>query len=229
MKRGAIIISGELRSIHNMENIVENIILPNDNYIFDIFIVSWNMQTYMENGNILEKETDYSLLEKYNPIKIQLNDRKNFAIFYNENSLDKISTYPMLSQFYTCETGMKEVEQYELAQNMKYDLYIRHRFDLFLTKPILFNEYHLDKIHGINFPGNCNFGTYWNDWFFFGDEKMKDFMKIFTKLCDGKLNTNNDFCSVPEIIFEKSGENNIVYDINHDLVYLNKYGITQFL
>lgn len=45
MKRGAIIISGELRSIHNMENIVENIILPNDKYIFDIFIVTWDIQS----------------------------------------------------------------------------------------------------------------------------------------------------------------------------------------
>jgi hypothetical protein len=229
MKRAAIIISGELRSIHNMENIVENIILPNDNYIFDIFISSWNRQTYMENGNILEKETDYSLLEKYNPIKIQLNDRKNFEKIYHENNLGSLTTYSNSCHFYTCETGMKEVEQYELAQNMKYDLYIKHRFDLFLTRPILFNEYHLDKIHGINFSGGCSFGTYWNDWFFFGDEKMKDFMKIFTKLCDGKLNTNNKFCLCGEILFEKSGENNIVYDINHQLVYLNKYGITHFL
>jgi len=58
---------------------------------------------------------------------------------------------------------------------------------------------------------------------------MKDFMKIFTKLCDGKININNEFCSVPEIFFEKSGENNIAYDVDHRLVYLNKFGNTHFL
>lgn len=61
----------------------------------------------------------------------------------------------------------------------------------------------------------------------FGDEKMKDFMKIFSKLCSGKLFVVDS--SSPEIVFEKSGETKIIYDINHQLVYLNKYGITQFL
>jgi len=59
---------------------------------------------------------------------------------------------------------------------------------------------------------------------------MKNFMKIFSKLlnCENVV-PNNKYCSVPEIIFEKSGENNILYDINHQIVYLNKYGIPQFL
>jgi len=227
MKRAAIIISGELRSIHNMENILENIILPNDNYIFDIFIVSWNIQTYQENDIIFEKELDISLIEKYKPVKQIIRDTMGFVKFYNENNLNKVTTYRNWCQFYTCEGGINLVEEHEIEQNVKYDLYIRHRFDLFLTKPILFNEYHLDKIHGVKFSGNCKFGTYCNDWFFFGDEKMKDFMKIFTKVCDGKININD--CSVGEIFFEKSGENNIAYDVHHRLVYLNKYGITQFL
>jgi hypothetical protein len=212
-----------------MENISENIILPNDNYIFDIFIVTWNMQTYQENGNILEKETDYSELDKYKPVKQIIRDTMGFKKFYNENNLNKVTTYNNWCQFYTCEVGIKLVEEHEIEKNVKYDLYIRHRLDLFLTQPILLNEYNFDKIHGVNFSGGCSFGTYWNDWFFFGDEKMKDFMKIFTKLCDGKIDINNNFCLCGEIIFEKSGENNIVYDINHDLVYLNKYGIPQFL
>ena len=79
MKRAAIIISGQLRTIHNMENISKNIILPNDNYIFDIFIVTWNMQTYQENGNILEKETDYSELDKYKPVKQIISDTMGFT------------------------------------------------------------------------------------------------------------------------------------------------------
>lgn len=226
MKRAAIIISGELRSIHNMENIVENIILPNDKILFDIFIVTWDIQSYQENNTILEKETDYSLLEKYKPVKIEVNDRNIFETEYNNEILYKLISCNT-HQFYTCEEGMKLVESYELHENMKYDIYIRYRFDLFLTQPIYFDEYNLDKIHGVNFSGNCSFGTYFNDWFFFGDEKMKDFMKIFSKLSSGKLFVVD--CSSPEIVFEKSGETKIIYDINHQLVYLNKYGITQFL
>jgi hypothetical protein len=228
MKRAAIIISGQLRTIHNMENISENIILPNDNYIFDIFISSWNRQLYQENNIVLEKETDYSELDKYKPVKQIISDTMGFKNFYNENNLNKVTNYNNWCQFYTCEVGIKLVEQYELEQNIKYVLIIRYRLDLFLTQPIFFDRYNLDKIHGINFPGSCSFGTYWNDWFFFGDEKMKDFMKIFTKLCDGKININ-DHCLVGEIFFEKSGENNIAYDVDHRLVYLNKFGNTHFL
>jgi hypothetical protein len=222
MKRAAIIITGELRTSHNMENIMENIILPNGEYMFDIFIVCWNIQTYQENNTILEKQTDYSELQKYNPVKIQLKDRNVFKTFCDKYQIHKLANFRYLGQFYTCEEGMKLVEKYELEQNIKYDMYIRYRFDLFLTQPILFHEYDLTKIHGVNFPGkSSSHGTYWNDWFFIGDEKMKSFMKIFSKLCSGKL--FRTYCSVPEILFEKSGEKQIVYDINHTIVYLNKY------
>ncbi len=226
MKRVAIIIAGELRGIHNMENIMENIILPNDTYIFDIFIVTWDIQTVQENNIVLEKQTDYSLLEKYNPVQIQVNDIKLFDHQHHNVIYKKViscHTY----QFYACEQGIKLVETYESNLNIKYDLYLKYRFDLFLTKPLLFNEYDLTKIHGINFSSSCNSDAYWNDWLFFGDENIKDFMKIFSKICSGKLFRAD--CFIPEIFYEKSGNQKIVYDINHELVYLNKYGIKQFL
>jgi len=175
MKRCALIISGQLRTEHNIENIVEKIILPNDKYTFDIFIVSWNISTYQISNHILEKDTEILLLEKYKPIKMKIKNKQISDDFYHSNNLNKISSYSNWSQFYTCEEGMKLVETYETNNNIKYDLFIRYRFDLFLTKPILLNEYNLDKIHGVNFPGNCDYGTYWNDWLFFGDEKNEEF------------------------------------------------------
>lgn len=118
MKRAAIIITGELRGIHNMENIMENIILPNGEYIFDIFIVSWNIQTYQEENTILEKQTDYTELQKYNPVKIQLKDRNVFETFCDKYKIHKVANFRYLCMFYTCEEGMKLVEKYELEKNM---------------------------------------------------------------------------------------------------------------
>jgi len=121
MKRAAIIITGELRTAHNMENIMENIILPNGEYMFDIFIVSWNIQSYQEKNTILEKQTDYSELEKYNPVQIQVNDIKLFDHEHHNVIYKKViscHTY----QFYACEQGIKLVETYESNLNIKYDL-----------------------------------------------------------------------------------------------------------
>jgi hypothetical protein len=68
--------------------------------------------------------------------------------------------------------------------------------------------------------------------FFIGNNKIIDFLQIYSKLLNGEipLKLNNNFCPVSEIIYEKSGNNNIVYNIDKNNFYLKRgYGEIQYL
>lgn len=132
-------------------------------------------------------------------------------------SLCKLVTNTIFGQFYGCDSVIRQLEEYEMENQIRYDLIVRYRFDIFSSGKIDFDKYDHNYIHGIK-RGCC-----YPDWIFFGkNEIMKDFMKIYTKILCGKINGKK----IPEDIFIESANNNILFDIP-DTFTLNKHGYIQ--
>ena len=230
MKRAGILLPGVFRNTINIHNIYENIIIPNPDYAFDIFICCWNIgtdiYTYASCEEILQNKhyiVDISDLQHvFNPVEVKIINLVDFQMMIRDKTdiLKRHREYPSLDlvahniicQIYAIEQSINMIHTYEINNQITYDLIIRHRFDLFLKSPIIFNNYNISSIHGIK-NANC----FPPDWFFFGNNNsMKDFLKIFTKLENKDINLD-----VPEKMFIRSSNNNIIFDIP-DIFYINK-------
>lgn len=234
LKKAAILLSGLFRKTIHIDNIYENIILPNPDYEFDIFICVWDIIIKCDNFSVAEdlllnyeKLNVNSLMNIFKPKQLKCFNLVNFQKYLRDDT-DLIQSlehkiidhhyrsqphtiYNTYCQMYICEQCIHLLEDYENMNLIQYDLIIRHRFDVFITSPILFNNYNLTIIHGMQ-RNNCI-----PDWFFFGNgNDMKNFLKIFTKLEKNEIEFN-----IPENIFFQSSNNTVIYDIP-DVFYIDK-------
>ena len=236
MKKCAILLSGLYRDFNNMDNIINNIIQPNPLYQFDIIFTVWDIKFVDVNADSNANINEYNfintnineLINIYNPVKYSILNYKEFDrelknsnlienYIKNGNMYNYKAIERSIFQFYACEQSILTLEQYEKTENMKYDIIIRYRFDLFTNNPIILDNYNLNNVHGINRQ------PYIPDWLYIGNnENMKQLMKIYIKIKNSEIN-----CDSPENIFFKNMNNNILFDIP-DSFYLNKHGVHQY-
>lgn len=230
MKKAAILISGILREYSNMENINDFIIKCNPDYEVDIFLSFYDVncrntiKLYNENDlTTLEKVDVEDVINKYKPksytivnfmelnniLTTQLdffinNHLYNDIIVYTRNG--NRNAYNTLGQLYSVEMVKNIFQEYSCANNIDYDLVIRYRYDLFTSEPIIFKDYDLNNIHGIN-NQNC----YPPDWIFFGNSvNMVKFMHLYSNFVDKKIQPD-----IPEHMFKQNatGICNLLYTI----------------
>lgn len=109
MKKTAILLSGFYREVNNIDNIIKNIITPNNDYEFDIIFCVWvlicNMnkerQLNIENQSILNLE---NLLITYKPICFSTIDFFNFQKYLVDNkkieNIIENNNYGQFQKFY---------------------------------------------------------------------------------------------------------------------------------
>jgi len=238
MKRCCILLSGLYRNINNMNNIIDKIITPNPTYQFDIIFSTWDIK-YIDcnsdcTSNINENKfitiNENELINIYNPVEYSVLDYKKFfnhlndlnirqQFIKNNHNIDinDRTIERTIFQFYICEKAILTLEEYEKSKNIKYDVIIRYRFDLFCNENILLDNYNLNIIHGIKKNGCIP------DWLFIGNnENMKKLMKVYNKIENNTINYDS-----PENIFYKNMDNNILFDIPNSF-YLNKFENLQY-
>jgi hypothetical protein len=238
LKKAAILLPGLFRKTIHIDNIYENIILPNPDYEFDIFICVWDIIIKYDSFAVVEdlllkyeELNENRLIKTFKPKQLKCFNLVNFQKYLrddtdlikniqNKNTNPQYKKYPhnfytICCQMYMCEQCIHLLENYENINSIHYDLIIRHRFDVYMKSPVFFNNYNVNNIHGIQTQHfNPNFNP---DWFFFGNgNDMKNFLKIFTK-----LEKNEIEFTIPENMFFQSSNNKVIYDIP-DVFYIYK-------
>jgi len=126
-------------------SIVKHIIEPNkDKYSIDIFCQSWNFDLKDE------------ILDLYKPLSYLFEDNR----IYNHDILQlafEEKDFGGISQALSIKKSIELKEQYEIENSMVYDLVILYRYDIFLWKDILFDNYtDLDNKIYVNAHPNSN-------------------------------------------------------------------------
>lgn len=233
MKRAAIALAGFVRNYDNIENIIKYIIEPNPDYEFDFFLFFYQeniintSKKFSEMHKFKQPVDKNKVIEKYKPVgynsisifelqkKFIETKLENLFIERDRNKKETIYN-TILGQMYMCENSMNLVEQYSNYNNIKYDLVIRYRFDMFTNTPLIFDNYNLNTINAIYQRGSAI------DWLFFSTyENMREFMKVFTNLLNGRLFPH----IIPEYVFKQNAEITcgIEYIVPHTF-QLNKTG-----
>lgn len=231
MKRAAIALSGFVRNYDNIENIIKFIIEPNPDYEFDFFLFFYQeniintSKKFTEMHNFKQDVDGNKVIDKYKPVaydSISIFELQNKFI---ENKLENLfiekerkeTIYnTILGQMYMCEQSMNLVDKYSSLNNIKYDLVVRYRFDMFTDTPLIFDNYKLNTINAIYHKGSAI------DWLFFSTyENMSEFMKVFTNLLNRQLFPH----IIPEYVFKQNAEITcgIEYIVPHTF-QLNKTG-----
>jgi hypothetical protein len=110
-------------------SIIKHIVEPNLNeYQFDIFCHGWNVD--------LEK----NIVDMYSPVKYLFEDNKKYNDYIKELCVSD-RDFGGISQALTMKKSIELKEQYEAEQNFKYDVVILYRYDIFLWKDIILNNY----------------------------------------------------------------------------------------
>jgi hypothetical protein len=235
MKRKvAILISGLVRNFDNYENIKKNLIECNPNYEFDIFIGLWNnniinISKTIDTGieNVLQNINTDEVIKKYNPLSYIILDVVKEHTMFKKNIINKLLNHyvlinaptlyhPLLSQLYCIYKTFEKYNEFIIQNNVKYDMVIRYRFDLFTSKPIILDTADNMNVYAIQRP------PYFPDWLFIGShENMKFIFNSYEYyvqcIFDKKIN-------IPELIFKTScniHKINISYTLT-DTFYLNK-------
>lgn len=125
----------------SFNSIKKHIINANPNYEFDFFIHSWN------------EDLADQLNELYKP-KAYLYENNNL---YSDMLLRKItnpSNFSNISKAFSMKKSIELMEDYKLNHNIKYDLIINYRADLFLSKDMLLDNYDRNLIY-VNAYKDC--------------------------------------------------------------------------
>jgi hypothetical protein len=110
-------------------SILKHIIEPNkDKYEFDIFCHCWNYD--------LEDE----ICKLYNPKKKLFEDNRKYNNEISDLCQDP-SDFSGISQSLTIQKSINLKEEYEMENNIHYDIVILYRYDVFLWKNILLMNY----------------------------------------------------------------------------------------
>lgn len=173
------------------ESIYEHIIRPNENdYTFDFFCHCWNTD--------LEKE----IINLYKPLNHKF---ENNEIYREE--IDKLSkvnpgshNYSGISQALTIKKSIELKEEYEIKNNIKYDLVILYRYDVLLWKNMDLNKYaNLNEVIYVN--AHPNEGGDFH--FVMNNEKSKDFKYLFDSLYKGHRHSVHEWIKNYIVLFMK--------------------------
>jgi uridine kinase len=131
----ALLIAGYLRSFeNNIENFISNIIKEND---CDIYI---HVTENEKNDKYLNKKTSLELLKQKLNIKIKI-----FSNNFHFSKIDKINN--IMNQNYKFYWLNEERKKIEKIENIKYDIIMKIRPDVYLNQDICFNQIEKDSIY----------------------------------------------------------------------------------
>jgi hypothetical protein len=115
-------------------SIIKHIINPNlDNYTFDIFCHCWHPD--------LQKD----IINLYSPLKYEFEDNGKYTYEILNLCKNLFADFSGISQALTIKKSIELKEKYENENNIKYDIVILYRYDVFLWKDIILSNY--EKIH----------------------------------------------------------------------------------
>lgn len=131
---------------------------------YDIFIHTWesprskDVLLYNPKNCIIEPQRQVvpSIVKEYSP--------EHFTHF---------------SMFYTMKESLRLKKEYEIANNFKYDLVIRTRFDVYLESKLNPTDYNLES--GVFSPDVCGNPAVISDWFNFSNS---DNMDVYSEIYD---------------------------------------------
>lgn len=125
-------------------SIIKYIINPNnDKYEFDFFCHCWN------------QDLENDIINLYKPIKYMFENNNNYNILINSFCINN-TDYGGISQALTIKKSIELKEKYEFENNFNYDIVILYRYDIFLWKEIILNNYNLNDYIYVNAHENCN-------------------------------------------------------------------------
>ena len=139
---------GEYLDIKSCKNSIDKYIIDqNPNYQFDFFCHCWN------------EDLETTLKSLYNPKMLLCEDNNKFSNEILEKcnfSNIPIVLFNQLSHALGIKKCIELKENYEIQNNLQYDIVILYRYDLLLWKEILLDEYILneDNIY-VNAHKNC--------------------------------------------------------------------------
>lgn len=208
MKKGALLISGQLRNVEKgYEFISKNIM---EGYDFDVFVHGW----HDKNANPKEKfskwwnaypdgSSDIKFLELYRPKKYIFEPQKEVDLKnYNADEFEgPYRVWATLSMFYSIQKTNELKQQQEIEQGFKYDFVVRTRTDLLLLNKLDFHAEDIDKF--IYLKDDCKHDeTGMNDHFAFTNSiNMDKYCSCFDNIENLVLNYKSRFC--PEILLGK--------------------------
>lgn len=155
MKTVALCLSGHVRDFEKASsNLFDNILLANPNHKFHIFISTWNIVN-SKNSEVVRRgipherlaydnfnEIDCNkIVRTYNPLAMEVEfSRDAYFSKYLKYTGTPNNPLSVFSQFYKVKKVLKMILDYP-----KYDVVIRSRFDLKLSKKILLDDFDFNK------------------------------------------------------------------------------------
>jgi hypothetical protein len=143
----ALCLSGQTRNwITTYESIKKQII---EKYNVDVFIHTWDVKGQMVPHHFVNNyddnfdKIDYKFIDFYKPKKIQI-DSPEYNTFKQKTYGGRF--YNTLMMWYSIHKSNQLRKEYEIENNIKYDLIIRCRFDLFFENFVI-NEINTNIIY----------------------------------------------------------------------------------
>jgi hypothetical protein len=196
----------------------------------DIFCHIWDYNTSIGhhdippvNVNVPATEIN-ELLETLNPKKYTIESQKEFVPI-REDQLITVS--PWLSQYYGIMQCARLKRQYEIENDLQYDIVIKMRFDAFFNTSIYpeFNQIKIDEytMHGFHFGWDpITYAGRIGDIFWYANSETYDIISDFyinIPAIESKFYRNNDgtmnFVQPETVFFRYLKKNDINLNINH--------------
>jgi hypothetical protein len=202
----AICLSGQTRNWKSSYQSIKNQII--EKYNADVFIHTWDVfgkmipHHYIKNYNDNFDEINYEFIKNYKPKKIQI-DWPKYDTF--KQKINESRFYNTLMMWYSIDKSNQLRKEYEFENNIKYDIIIRCRFDLFFENFVI-NDVNKNTIY---LPPNENIDNP------FTIEMKKMLLEMGTKympndqLAYGVPDVMEYYCSVYDIL------NNNIYEYIH--------------
>lgn len=195
----AVMMSGLPRYIDRNKNLMQGFYGDNE---VDYFVHGW-FDPEKENEDAswhsyktkIDKQIPKKIKECYNPKKMLLERQRDFHVprEYNFNTNWPQPKFVTYSHFYSIKRANELRKQYERENNIKYDMVVKHRFDVYIACKVNWEEYDLEKLY---LPDNCNVWTelyddvQFNDMFAFSKpENMDVYCSVFDNI--DKMYTEN--------------------------------------
>jgi len=197
--RIAVMMSGLPRYIDRNKKLMEGFYGDHE---VDYFVHAWfdpEKENEDASWHSYKTKIDKAIPEKINkyyaPKKQLLERQRDFYVprEYHFNTGWPQPNFVAYSHFYSLKRVNELRKQYERENNIKYDMVVKHRFDVYIACEIKWEEYDLNSVY---LPDNCNVWTelyddvQFNDMFAFSKpENMDVYCSPFDRI--DELYTNN--------------------------------------
>lgn len=169
----------------------------------DYFVHGWfdpekteEQKSWHNFSRTIDKEIPEKITKHYNPKLMILEPQRKFEIKkdYKYNTGWPQPYFICYSHFYSCKMVNELRKKYERDNNVKYDMVVRMRFDMYIGCKIDWDGYDLNNLY---LPDNCNVWTelyddvQFNDMFAFSKpENMDVYFSVFDRI-DEIYSTNH--------------------------------------